>query len=60
MSHYACTGSCKGANSQPGLCEAQFCSKEGQSLISCNCEDGMHENAGSKTVDEDTGLPIPE
>jgi hypothetical protein len=45
MTHYVCTGSCGGESKVPGVCEAEFCTKEGQSLVSCSCEDGMHEDA---------------
>ena len=48
MTHYVCTGSCSGESQNPGVCEAEFCSKEGKSLTFCNCEDGAHEEAGKK------------
>ncbi len=38
---------------KPGLCDAQFCSKEGQALLECSCEDGSHTGAGGKTTDEE-------
>lgn len=42
MTHYICTGSCQGESNQPGICEAEFCSREGKELIKCECEDGSH------------------
>lgn len=56
MNHFACTGSCGGENSQAGVCEAEFCSKEGQELLSCDCGDGLHENAGKKMEEENPDL----
>jgi hypothetical protein len=49
MVHYICTGSCKSESRQPGICEAEFCSNEGKSLLKCECEDGSHTNAGEET-----------
>jgi len=54
MTHYICTGSCQGESNQPGICEAEFCSNEGKSLIKCDCEDGSHQNAGEETTSEET------
>jgi hypothetical protein len=53
MTHYVCTGSCKGESAGPGFCEAEFCSKEGQELVQCDCSDELHEHAGEKPEPED-------
>ena len=42
MQHYVCTGGCNGESEKPGVCENEFCGKEGHSLISCECADGLH------------------
>ncbi|MDO8590661.1 MAG: hypothetical protein Q7R65_01645 [bacterium] len=55
MPHYVCTGSCKAESNESKVCESDFCSKEGQSLVPCNCEDGLHENAGEKSADGENG-----
>ncbi len=43
MKHYICTGGCGMQSEVEGVCDAQFCKKEGQLLTECNCEDGQHE-----------------
>ena len=43
MQHYICAGDCGGESDRPGVCEHETCSKEGQSFISCDCDDGFHE-----------------
>ncbi len=43
MKHYICTGGCDGESSKPGVCQAEGCTKEGEPLLECNCEDGAHE-----------------
>lgn len=53
MSHYICTGSCGGESKNPGVCEAQFCTKESQALVSCDCKNDLHENAGKKPSEDD-------
>lgn len=53
MQHYVCTGSCRGESQSAGECEAEFCSKEGQPLVPCVCEDGLHEGAGEKNSDSE-------
>jgi len=42
MTHYICTGGCKGLGEQPGVCGAEDCAKHNQPLKECNCEDGQH------------------
>lgn len=49
MAHYVCTGSCDGESDNLGVCESEYCTKEGQPLVACSCEDGAHEDAGEKT-----------
>lgn len=53
MTHYVCKGSCLGEWPKPGLCDSQFCSKEGKPLITCDCADGMHEHAGEEEKEEE-------
>lgn len=48
MTHYVCTGGCGGEADEPKVCQAEFCPKEGQPLVPCSCEDGLHKNAGEK------------
>jgi hypothetical protein len=56
MSHYICTGGCNGESQEPGVCDAEFCKKEGELLSKCNCEDGVHEDKGEvEEKDEDLG-----
>ena len=45
MTHYICTGGCKGIADNPGVCQAQDCSKNNQSLKECNCTDNKHGGA---------------
>ena len=45
MSHYVCTGECGGESDKPGVCQAEDCSKKGQPLVECDCEDGEHAEA---------------
>ena len=55
MRHFICVGSCEGESSNPGTCQAEECKKEGEPLVPCNCEDGLHQeakNASSQKEDE--------
>ncbi len=52
MTHYICTGSCGGGSDTSKVCDAKFCSKEGRSLVPCDCEDGLHETAGENKEGE--------
>ena len=45
MQHFICTGGCAGESSNPGVCQAEDCKKEGEPLLPCECEDGAHEEA---------------
>ncbi|MEK7094248.1 MAG: hypothetical protein AAB903_02830 [Patescibacteria group bacterium] len=42
MEHYICTGSCQGVSEVVKSCDAEGCSKQGEPLTSCNCEDMKH------------------
>ncbi|HEY4499199.1 MAG TPA: hypothetical protein VJH94_04005 [Candidatus Paceibacterota bacterium] len=42
MQHYVCTGDCAGESEKPKVCETEGCSKEGQPLSECDCDDGIH------------------
>jgi len=39
MKHYICTGECGGISEKPGVCQAEICSKKGQPLTECDCEE---------------------
>ena len=45
MTHFICTGGCEGESSNPGVCQAEDCKKEGEPLTECSCEDSLHEDA---------------
>ncbi len=47
MTHYVCTGDCKHTADAPGVCQSDFCNKNGEELKVCGCEDGSHESDGS-------------
>ena len=47
MPHYVCTGGCGAEAERPGVCQAEDCPKEGQPLVECNCEDGLHDVANA-------------
>lgn len=55
MKHYVCVGDCGGESKQPGVCKAENCTHTGEALVSCECEDGSHENVlfGGKGAEED-------
>ena len=42
MTHYICTGGCKGVSEKPGVCDANDCPKWGQPLETCDCMDNKH------------------
>jgi len=60
MQHYICTGGCGVESSQQGVCEAQFCKKEGEPLTECNCADGLHENPGLIPDEDDDDADLGE
>ncbi len=47
MSHFVCTGDCKVVSEQEGICQSDFCNKQGEELAICGCEDGEHQTAGA-------------
>lgn len=53
MEHYICSGDCGGESNEPRVCEAEFCPKEGQPMIACDCEDGLHKNAGEEKIGDE-------
>lgn len=53
MQHFVCTGGCAGESSNPGVCQAEECKKEGEPLTECDCEDGLHEGAGREKEEEE-------
>ena len=42
MTHYICTGGCKGVSDKPISCQAKNCQKHGEPLKECDCTDGEH------------------
>lgn len=42
MTHYVCSGDCGGELEHHGVCESEGCSREGQPLTECDCNDGIH------------------
>lgn len=42
MTHYICTGGCKGVSETPGTCNAEGCAKHNHPLETCDCTDGKH------------------
>jgi hypothetical protein len=50
MTHYVCTGGCKGVSGNPNAtCQAEGCPKHDHPLTPCNCIDGQHRKAYEKT-----------
>jgi len=47
MSHFVCTGDCKAVSEQEGICQSDFCNKQGEELAICGCEDGEHQVSGN-------------
>lgn len=45
MTHYICTGGCKGVSEEQKNCGAEDCSKHDQPLTACDCTDGKHNGA---------------
>jgi len=45
MTHFICTGGCKGVSEEPKNCGAEDCPKHDQPLIECNCTDNKHNGA---------------
>jgi len=56
MTHYICTGTCKGVSDTPGTCQAEDCPKHGEMLESCGCADGKH--YGRQTHGEEQPEPL--
>lgn len=54
MQHFVCTGGCDGEASTPGVCQSEGCKKEGEELLACTCENGLHAEATVKGENEDT------
>lgn len=54
MTHYICTGGCKGVSDTRGVCNAEDCEKYQEPLQECSCTDGAHE-AAYKEAEEDLG-----
>lgn len=52
MTHYACTGECRGVSDKPGTCQAEACSLHDKPLVVCNCTDGKHEEVKQTAAKE--------
>ena len=48
MTHYVCTGNCGGVSDHEKNCDTQSCSRFGQPLKECHCQDGKHEEVFQK------------
>jgi hypothetical protein len=49
MTHYVCTGGCKGVSEDPNAaCLAEDCPKHAHPLTPCDCTDQQHEEAYAK------------
>ena len=53
MTHYVCTGGCGGVSENPGVCNAQSCSKFNMPLTECHCGDGNHNEAYGAEASKD-------
>ena len=51
MQHYVCTGDCGSESEKPKVCASDGCSKEGQSMMGCDCDDGLHHEILATSVD---------
>ena len=45
MTHYICTGGCRGVSPNAKSCGAESCPKHGKPLSKCGCEDNEHDGA---------------
>ena len=52
MTHYVCTGECHGESKNPGVCQAEDCSKKGHPLQICDCEDWHHDKVLKEKIDD--------
>lgn len=52
MTHYVCTGTCRGVAEHPGVCQDESCPKRGHNLVACECEDGKHKDVFEKADKE--------
>ena len=54
MTHYVCTGGCKGVSDDANAtCQAGDCPKHGEPLTACDCADNAHEEVYAKDGKED-------
>jgi hypothetical protein len=51
MKHYICTGDCGGESGRAGVCKTEGCTKEGDALLECECDDGLHADVRVETED---------
>lgn len=49
MTHYTCSGECKGVSDVSGTCQSDSCKMNGQSLAECSCDDSSHANASENS-----------
>ena len=51
--HYVCEGDCGGVAEDEGNCQSEGCSKHGEALAGCECEDKNHgKEAAEETASE--------
>ena len=56
MQHFVCTGDCAGESDQAKVCDSEGCSKEGQPLVECDCDDGLHKGVTSNPETDDLDM----
>lgn len=54
MAHYVCTGECGVESTEAGVCQDDHCSKQGNVLTACDCEDQQHYGAVQAVEEDDT------
>lgn len=53
MTHYICTGGCKGKSDVPGQCQSPECKKYQKNLKECHCDDGKHSEVYDQLSDSE-------
>jgi len=51
--HFVCLGECEGVSETPGTCQAVECENFNHDLVTCDCEDGMHNKVKSEDSPSD-------
>ena len=55
MTHYICTGGCRGRAMTAGVCTSENCPKRGSPLAACKCSLGAHEGKQIAKVGDGSG-----